>query len=267
MAKKRPFSFSAEPELWEKVQQEAARQGKKVSDIVVEALHQYLYNVPAPNHFIPALQEEIAKLSAELHIERARTRALTKEIKSLRSLLAEMSRTMDSLVKEAVAAKKESADVARRERELLRRERYITQKEQEISRKLAELDELERKLKALNEHVQKREEEILIKESLVRVALGKKALARWVREVMDKLEYDAMSFTDITKRVSEIYLAFTEEELEKIVESWPIIAETRVNYIRDAGEGLHYRQLIQATTPLKGVFILAEKDIYGDDKD
>ena len=251
MSNKTRTSILIDDDLYRAGKEIATRKGKAFSHIVEEALQQYLYAGPSPTHQVKELQTEVAELAGQLHLERAKNRALAREIKALRNLARSLTTTLDEYAKTVVEAKKATAKVAYREREVSRKEILLAQKEKELAEREAEIERKEQELKALAKHLEEKEEKLLRWEQMLQAKLLSKQGPTWIREILEKEQLQAIGMKDLREEYDwDIF--FSEEQLREAVEAWQTIEEDGKTIVRDAGQGIIYRHL--KDKPLQGFF-------------
>lgn len=244
-------SILIDEELYRAGKERANRKNKAFSHIVEEALQSYLYAGPHPTQLLNSLQAELADVAGQLHLERAKSRALAKEVKSLRALLRSLTATLDDYVKTVAEAKKATARLTAREREVSRKEALLARKEKELAEREAEIERKERELTALAEHLNEKEERLLRWEQMIQVKLLSKRGPELVKEILENEQLNAVGMRDLREKYDwDIF--FTEEQLREAVEAWPVIDEDEKTIVRDAGQGLIYRHL--KDRPLAGFF-------------
>jgi len=251
MSNKTRTSILIDDDLYGAGKEAATRKGKAFSHIIEEALQQYLYAGPSSTHQVKELQAEVAELAGQLHLERAKNRALAREIKALRNLARSLTTTLDEYTKTVVEAKKATSKIARREREMNRREALLVQKEKELAQREAEIKKKERELKALAGHLEEKEEKLLRWEQMLQAKLLSKQGPTWVKEILKKEQLQAIGMKDLREEY-DWGIFFSKEQLREAIEAWQIIEEDGKTIIRDAGQGIVYRHL--KDKPLAGFF-------------
>lgn len=250
------LSVSIDAKLIAMLKDEAYRRGKKVSHLAEEAIYRYLSAGPSPTHHIKELQSEITELAGQLHLERAKNRALSRELMALKRLNHSLLVTIDADAKITTEAKRALARIKRRELEIRRKEVLLHRKEEELAEKESEIKRKERELQALSQHLHEKEERLLRWEQMLHAELLSKRAPELVKQILEAEGLQAVGMKELREKY-DWDLFFGKEEIQKAIEMWAIVEEGEQTVIRDVGQGFVYKHLKH--NPLAGFFQLRSK--------
>lgn len=266
-AKRVPVSVALPEDVKERIDEYVRRNGTPSrSEFIVDAILAYLnaQTGPSPDgvdmEYVRELEGGLARAVGELEVLRVKYASVVRRADAVTALSRKLLREVDYLTRELVKAKVAVNKVHTKAQAVLIKKAELARMERELKEELARVNELERKVKALQKHVDKREQELLEREKYWRIKRLGVELPRIVLETMERRNIAAIGAREVIEYLDPF---FSEAEVERVIRTWPIIGEGDKSVIRDAGavEYQHFKHRITQGVFKRKITFLAPEDL------
>jgi len=233
------MSINTKRKLKRKLKEMAIKTGKSISQLVTEAVEDYLSNNNIDNKALLAeYKKELSTLLIQAKENELAARAVKREAKAYKKTLDSMTLLLNSMSDDIAKYKSKDGSIKKKERTIRILEVRLKQKEQELKEWEALLKEKEAKLKALKEHIEKKERELAIREKLINAKLTSKEWPGLIEEYLISKNIIAIGMREFLEQQDGL---IDEEIIRGAVKEWEIIEETDKLIIRKASENLIYQ--------------------------
>ena len=238
------MSINTKRELKLKLKELSVKKNKSVSQLVTEAIERYLSDKEGDGVesklLIDELQRELKEAAYNEKVAKAEARALKREVKARKKVLADISMLIDTMAKDVARNRKKASGIDDKWRQLNMKEDYLRRKEKELEEKESWLKQREEELKKLKQYLKEKEEQLSKVEKLIKATSLAKNLPSFVLDILERNDMQAIKLDEVKEA---LMFTFTDNEFEDVITQWQIIGENKTSFIRKVNNSLHYHHL------------------------